>query len=163
MEYKCLPQWITDAKNQIEALQAYQEDHQHPFQIIFYQILTFTFLKHYYELSFIISKSSIIDNCRPVLNSPAKKRVKEKTQCRYFLYSYYFFFKSYHTWSLIFSQQTDYRSRLKNSCRMFYIDVHRNLLGREYNIPLSKIQSILFPYKITSSLRNIIGKGTAFS
>lgn len=31
MEYEYLPKWITDAENQIEALQAYEEDQQHPF------------------------------------------------------------------------------------------------------------------------------------
>lgn len=80
------------------------------------------------------------------------------------LYTKFIFKKSYHMWSLIYSQQTDYKSHLKNSCRMFYIDVHKILLDKVDYIPLHKIQCILFIYILfIIILINKIDKRTAIS
>lgn len=64
--------------------------------------------------------------------------------------------RSYHMWSLIHSQQTDYKSHFLNSCILLYILVHRNLMGREYCSFHHKIQCNLLTNAKYKTLKKMV-------
>lgn len=63
--------------------------------------------------------------------------------------------KSYHTCSLIYSQQTDYKYRLQNNYMLFYILVHKILADRDNCSFLRNIQCTLIEKKSISKLKNV--------